>query len=54
MVERVSMRAFAGFCLFALSVLAGGCADAAGNRPSVYRGGQYYGDAVHAGDFKGR
>jgi hypothetical protein len=49
------MSTLAGFCLLAFAVLIVGCADSAGsNRPSAYRGGQYYDDAVHAGDLERR
>ena len=49
------MSTLAGFCLFAFAVLIAGCAESVGtNRPSAYRGGQYYGDAVHARDLEGR
>jgi len=40
-------------CLLVAAVICTGCASsrtAEAKRPSVYRGGQYYGDAVHSYD----
>lgn len=40
-------------CLVTAAVICTGCASsrtAEAKRPSVYRGGQYYGDAVHSYD----
>ena len=49
------MKAFAFFSMLACIVLLAGCSGARESAaPSVYRGGQYYGDAVHAQDLKQR
>jgi len=40
-------------CLLFAIVLCASCSSSReARRPEVYRGGQYYGDALHANDFK--
>ena len=39
-------------CLLALLLGMAGCAHQSSERPNVYRGGEYYPDALHAGDLK--
>jgi hypothetical protein len=40
-------------CLIAVAMTLGSCASSSRpNRPRVYRGGLYYGDAVHSRDLK--
>jgi hypothetical protein len=45
---------FRSLCAILLIVALEGCASSSSsadkNRPYIYRGGQYYGDAWHAGD----
>jgi hypothetical protein len=44
---------FRSLCAILVLATLAGCASSSSadkNRPSVYEGGQYYGDAWHAGD----
>jgi hypothetical protein len=38
------------FCTLFFVMLLTGCADQESNRPTVYRGRQYYGDTIHSDD----
>ncbi len=45
------MRTFLrGVCAFIAMMALASCSSTEHNRPTVYRGGQYYGDAVHSTD----
>jgi len=45
------MNAFSLICIIVCLLMLAGCAQS--RQPTVYQGGQYYGNAIHAQDLPG-